>query len=224
MNRHRTDTLSLVLCDDHLVFLESLELALVARGHQVVAAVSHPRDAVKHVEDVGADVCVMDLSFGGSEALDAIRHLSAMPVRTVVLTGYLDDTVKSRCLDAGADACVGKDWPLPDVLVAIEGASSPHDRASAFHSDAMAANPWSADQLARFLTVREREVLAALVAGETTEELARRLHIRQATVRTHVQSVLNKLGVHSRLEAVSLAVRNSLVAPPPPQRQGPTAV
>jgi two-component system nitrate/nitrite response regulator NarL len=66
-------------------------------------------------------------------------------------------------------------------------------------------------RLAAFLTAREREVLCGLVRGDDTYTLARSLGVSWATVRSHVQSVLNKLGVHSRLEAATVAVRDGLV-------------
>ncbi|MGH9066973.1 MAG: response regulator transcription factor, partial [Acidimicrobiales bacterium] len=73
--------------------------------------------------------------------------------------------------------------------------------------------PPAPHHLARFLTRREREVLSRLVAGETTASLARSMGIRPSTARTHVDGILTKLGVHSRLEAVAYAVSERLVEP-----------
>jgi two-component system, NarL family, nitrate/nitrite response regulator NarL len=212
--------LLLVLCDDHRMFMESLEAALVSRGHQILGAVDKPSEAVDLATTESADLCIMDLSFDNSNALEAIKELSLAGIRVVVLSGYLDDLVRARCLEAGADACAGKDWPLEEVFSCIEGTPSKPTRPSS-HNGAVAPDPWSTNPLARFLTTREREVLVALVKGETTEKLARQMGISPATVRTHVQTMLTKLGVHSRLEAASFAIRNSLVAPSQVSPTGP---
>jgi len=200
--------LKVLLCDDHRMFVESLASVLQRRGHDVVYAET-PGRAVSAATHEDVDVCVMDLRFSPSEdisALDAIEKLS-MATDVVVLTA--DPSALSEALLAGARVCLEKHCPVERLVNVLEDR-----RITGVASGDAVYRPdcrWSSHALARFLTHREREVLEALANGESTADLARRLGVGPATVRTHVQNVLAKLGVHSRLEAVAFAIRHGLV-------------
>jgi len=215
--------LSILLCDSHRVFTEALSHALTARGHEVVAILNDPRALVDASARMRPDVCVTDVVFHGESALDALGGIVLRAGAVVVLTASLDQLVLDRCHQAGV-AWAAKHWPLAEVLAVIERAALGTGRSApsavAGHG---APDPWEAHPLAAFLTAREREVLVALVVGETTKGLAARLGISPATVRTHIQTLLRKLGVHTRVEAVSFAVRNSLVAPRHRDQRGDAA-
>jgi two-component system nitrate/nitrite response regulator NarL len=144
----------------------------------------------------------------------AVRAV-APNTRVVVLTGSSDPGELTRAVDAGAQgvAIKGDDiYRVVDTLARVhEGEMvlkiAQRPKSSLYAPDlAMERNP-----LTRFLTAREREVLERLVRGESTADLARAMGVRYSTARTHIQNLLTKLGVHSKLEAVAFAVSNRVV-------------
>ncbi|SDF22440.1 two component transcriptional regulator, LuxR family [Blastococcus fimeti] len=217
----------ILLCDDHEVFTGALAMALQARGQDVVSVARSVPEALSEAARTLPDVVLMDLHFAqGPDGLAGIRALVAevSPApKMVLLTGSVDRRTLTDAVAAGADGVVSKTEPLHVLLEAVERVA-----AGAFYADPEllrgSLRPPSAelDQVqlsAQFLTPREREVLGRLVQGSSTGELAQAMGVGVATVRTHVQSVLSKLGVRSRLEAVSLAVAHGLFDPP--QRRVP---
>src|SRR5205823_13559280 len=120
----------------------------------------------------------------------------------------------------GATVCVRKSTDIDQLLDVVDRAldGPPMTTVAGSELRSVAAAPasrrpkWDGGaSLGRFLTDRERDVLQGLVQGESTKALVARLGAREGTVRTHVQSVLNKLGVHSRVAAIAFAVEHSLV-------------
>jgi DNA-binding NarL/FixJ family response regulator len=192
---------NLLVCDDHRLFTECLAQVLEARGHRVVTA-THPDEALSAVvaeRRQAFDVCVMDLTFPGETAFDTIAAIvAASPAtRVVVVSASAQPFSESRAIEAGAVAFVMKDDDLSRVIDTLEGVE---DGASA-----------SDPRPTVSLTAREREVLERLVRGERTHTIATAMGVSYSTARTHVQNVLHKLGVHTRLEAVAFALSHSLV-------------
>jgi two-component system, NarL family, nitrate/nitrite response regulator NarL len=154
---------------------------LQERGWEVLAVVDRPDAAVAAVTAYHPDVCVLDALFDGdaAAAVAAAGHMrvTSPATRVVVLSGTDEPAVVGAAVTAGAAGYVLKTC----------------------EDDAV--------RLVRYLTCREREVLVRLVRGEETDAIAARMGIRPATARSHIQNMLGKLGVHSRLEAVVLASR-----------------
>lgn len=200
----------LVLCDDHRLFLEPLAAALAGHGHEVATA-TNPPDAVRAVAATDPDVCVLDVKFRRDSGLDAARTIRQRFPRTRVLmlsaTAEREDV--DAALDAGASGFVRKDQAVRAVLDAIEQvaggrvAVDPSLRAPGRGADA--TSPAGAAGVVESLTPREREVLEQLVAAHDTRQIAENLSIAESTARSHVQNLLVKLGVHSRLQAVAIA-------------------
>jgi DNA-binding NarL/FixJ family response regulator len=205
--------MNLVVCDDHRLLAECLALVLEARGHRVIATVNDPDDAVRIITERDVDVCVMDLSFPDASGFDAIHAITASSPGTqiVVLSGSSQPFAEARAIEAGAAAFVLKDDDVSRVIDVVEQVHS-HDGSVTMApfrgNDSQSAE---VDQVADRLTAREREVLERLVSGERTQVIAASMGVSYSTARTHVQNVLHKLGVHSRLEAVAFAMRHSLV-------------
>ena len=205
---------ALVLGDDHSVFLDAMAAVLVQRGYRVTVARTVPEtiDAVRREQPA---VCLIDRHFGGDSGIAAIGPMLAASRRTRVLVLSADPDTKGiqRALQAGAARYLHKTRGVSaltraiervqrgEVVIDVPKPSVPRDR----------ARPSDARRLAAFLTPRERECLVLLVEGLDTGGIAAKLGVSPATVRTHVQSVLMKLGVHSRLEAASYAVRYGLL-------------
>ena len=175
-----------------------------------------PDDAVDVVRSQPVDVCIMDMSFGAEEdaGVDAIgRIVEASPTTKVaVLSASGEPELIARALGAGASAYLLKSEDVDRIL----GTISSLDR----HTDdvpvAAPRNQESTqERQLRFMTPREREVLTRLVRGQSTVTIAREMGVAYSTARTHIQNVLTKLGVHSKLAAVTYAVRNGLVAASP---------
>jgi DNA-binding NarL/FixJ family response regulator len=202
-----------VLCDDHRLFVEPLAAALTVRGHEV-AVVHRPADVVGAAEQHQPDVCVLDLRFPEGDGLDAVAALRSWrpecPV--LVLSGSVDVRDLSAAAAAGAAGFLRKDQPITAIFDAL-------DRIAAGREVALPPLPRSAARseeqirvrrLVSHLTARERDVLRRLVEAEDTVVIARALGVAPSTARTHLQNVLQKLGVHTRLQAVALVVSAGL--------------
>jgi two-component system, NarL family, nitrate/nitrite response regulator NarL len=210
---------NVLICDDHRLLAEALGTVLRSRGHEPVSLASDPDEAVARVRERDVDVCVMDLFFPRGDGIAGIsRVLEASPrTRVVVLTGSADPNAVDDAIAAGASSWVAKSEPTLRIVEAIEQARSMRavQRKSA---EGRLGTRTPEEKLIRFLTSREREVLERLVAGQTTSVMAREMRVAYSTARTHIQNVLTKLGVHSKLAAVTMAARNG-VSPPRPERR-----
>lgn len=207
-------SLRIAVCDDHAVFADSLSLVLTDAGHAVVGVTYSPAELLAVLRAGRVDVCLIDLRFPGGSALGWLPRLraAAPATRFVVLSGFMADETVQAGLAAGAHGFADKGRQAGEILsllarvhagetVQVKAAREPRDR------------PYGhAQKVARFLTPREREVLTRLARGETTVALAKAMGVTRSTARSHVQSVLTKLGVHSQREAVITAARHGLVS------------
>jgi two-component system nitrate/nitrite response regulator NarL len=194
----------LVLCDDHRLFAEPMAFALEQRGHRVVVTTT-PAEAIRAVDEDEPHLCLMDLRFPGGTGLDAvaaIRRDHPLCI-VVVLSASADPGAVEAARSAGAAGFVRKDQPLSAVFAALERLAigrEPVPAPAGIRRQEHATSPSIVDDL----TQREREVLRCLVRAEDTVTIARTLGVAPSTARTHLQSLLTKLGVHSRLQAVTL--------------------
>lgn len=206
-----------IICDDHAVFADSLSLVLSDAGHVVVGVAYSPADALPLLGGREADVCLVDLHFPAGTVLEWMPRLRSVAPRTrfVVLTGFLERAVLEAGLAAGVSGFAHKGQQAGDVLAVLGRVAAGEvvvDQA-ARRGDGGSLRPRSqAQRFARFLTPREREVLTRLTRGESTQALAKAMGVTRSTARSHVQSVLSKLGVHSQREAVIEAARHGLVS------------
>jgi DNA-binding NarL/FixJ family response regulator len=201
------------IVDDHRFLAQTLALALQDGGFDAVLI--DPRDdVVARVGPWRAAVVLLDLNLEGEVTGDDLIPALAVDRAVVVLTAERDQARWGRCLLGGALGVLPKSSPLEDVVSAVARAA----RGEAVVDDAQRMS-WlrAADRertetesaLAPFrrLTPREEEVLAALVDGEPAVVIAERATVSEATVRSHIRSVLTKLGVGSQLQAVAQARR-----------------
>jgi two-component system nitrate/nitrite response regulator NarL len=207
-----------LICDHHVVFAESLAHLFESRGMRVVAVTYRPHDAIAALRALDVDVCLLDVQFGSQTAIGLLPELCAASpaTRVVLLTAEVDHVLLAAGRLAGVHGIADKRQAvseLIDIVDRVYGGESvlPADHRLAVPAPRRPVN--DAQRLASFLTPRERQVLSALVRGDDTNKLARSLGIAAATARCHIQNVLTKLGVHSRLEAATSAVRNGMVSP-----------
>lgn len=206
----------IIVCDDHRLFAEALATVLESAGHEVRTA-TVPADAVAAVRREPFDIAVMDFYFpavGTSlEACRAIRE-SSPDTAVLILTADIPESAVRDGIGCGVAGFSRKDQDVAHLLDAIERIGRGHaviDPKLLQRAFAPDASPEAT--LLRFLTPRELEVLERLVHGESTRQIAAAMFITYSTARTHIQSVLTKLGVHSRLEAAAFAVTYGAVAP-----------
>jgi two-component system nitrate/nitrite response regulator NarL len=206
----------LLLCDRHSVFAESLALVLSAAGHEIVAVTATSDEALSALRRLPVDVCV--LSVGATAAATLARlpefRLAAPATAMVLLCTHADRSVRDAAAAHGVAGFAYKDGSVADFIAAIARVQRRRlaDPRTLHRERARWYPPQSeARRLAALFTPREREVLGRLVHGEDTHDVATRIGVSPATARSHIQSVLKKLGVHSRVEATAAAIRHGLV-------------
>lgn len=205
----------IVICDDHRVFAQALAVVLESPTTEVVRSVTDPRQAAAAVVEHAADVLVMDIHYPGGSGLgyvEEVRRL-APDCRIVILSAYDDPSTISDAVVCGADAYAAKTDNLTRIVDVVHGASNGYTTPSVrVEMDRARRSRRTEDPFpGQFLTDREHEVLTRLAHGQDTRTMAREMGVAYSTARTHIQNLISKLGVHSRLEAVAYAVRYELV-------------
>jgi two-component system, NarL family, nitrate/nitrite response regulator NarL len=202
-----------VLCDEHTALAESLAHVLAARGAQIVSLLRDPRDVVAVVRDRPVDVCLIGATVTDTDDLAECCAQFAV----VLLADELDAAARLRAVQAGVRAIASKRQRLSELLRLLDrvasGERAPDMVAPGDGASYESQHRTEGQRLAAYLSPRERQVLCALVSGRDTVALARSLGMSANTARSHVQSVLTKLGAHSRLAAVRVAVHHSMVDP-----------
>jgi NarL family two-component system response regulator LiaR len=209
------DRIRVLLVDDHQVVRQGLRAFLQLQPDvEVVGEAAGGSAAVAAAAAGRPDVVLMDLVMPEGDGIAAIRALAeaAPGARVVVLSSFADDERIFAAMQAGAAGYLLKDVD-PDALA--EAIREVHRGRPVLHPDVAArlmrraADP--ASPATEPLTPREREVLRLVVEGFANKQIARRLVITEKTVKTHVSSILQKLGVADRTAAAVLAIRQGLV-------------
>jgi two-component system, NarL family, nitrate/nitrite response regulator NarL len=205
-----------LVVDDHALFTDAILPTLREMEWEVVAVVRRGEEAIETALREKPELVIVDLGLPdlGGIAVGA-RILEALPdTRVIALTGRSDEQAVQEAKAAGFHGFLTKDIPLPKFPEAL--AAALRGEVVSFQRPVVDSRPVStvdrdAELLASQLTPREREVLALLVEGNDNAQIARLLSVSANTVRTHVQSILTKLGVRSRLQAAAFAVRHGVV-------------
>lgn len=216
----------IVLGDDHAVFVESLVSVLTMEGFTVLAVSGSLTGTIEAVREHRPKICLLDRHFADGDGVAGIERVIAASPRTQVLmlTADGDADAMLRAVKVGASGYVHKTWGVRYLVEAVERVMKGEVVIEAPRGTQRRSPSSEARRLAEHLTARERECLALLVEGLDTKSMTARLGVSTTTVRSHIQALLTKLGVHSRLEAASLAVRYDLVDHPtravPPRAEG----
>ena len=202
--------------EDHRLFAEAIRPTLEGLGMDVAIATSG-REAIEQAMRRSIDVALVDLGLpdmGGEEVGSRLLEIRRTTV-VVALTATDDDVTVRRTISSGFRAYLTKDLRLSALSRALRSALAGETvtlpRAPRPRVRSGGPSDGFVELLSSSLTPREREVLQMLARGNRGKDIARELAISVNTVRTHVQSILTKLQVHSRLEAAAFAVRHGLV-------------
>jgi two-component system nitrate/nitrite response regulator NarL len=204
--------MKILLCDDHVLLAEALESLLRAAGHEVVVTRS-PQEALRMLVEERPDVCVLDVGFPEGDGIEVLSHAAELSPTTKVLmlSAARDPELVRTAIDLGACGYICKDVGVVEVIRAVERVQEGEIILDPLVVRALTqrsrVKPDDIEWLIGFLTRREREVLRRIVIGQSTREMAQDMHVSKSTARTHVQNVLQKLGVHSRLQAVAAVSR-----------------
>lgn len=217
-----TGRISILIVDDELTFGEALELAL---DHEedldVVEVTTGGSEALRAVREREPNVVIMDVSMPGMSGFEATRRILEIKPDTaiLILSGRDDDYLLARVVQAGAVGLVRKTEAIANVASTVRRAYQ-HE---ALHSEEEIEKAMrrlrhrrdaedDAKRRLERLTPRETQILGLMAQGKGPEEIATVLAMSPNTLRTHTQNVLTKLGVHSKMEALVLAIRHGKVA------------
>jgi NarL family two-component system response regulator YdfI len=208
----------ILIADDHLIVRQGLRLILeTENGLELVGEASDGAEAIQRCAELKPDVVLMDLRMPGMDGLTAIEHLRVdhPQIAVVILTTFNEDELMLRGLRAGAKGYLLKDTDRQTLFSAIRAAARGE---TLFQPEVLArllskVVEKSFSSTATFnLTEREQEVLNAVAHGERSKEIALKLKITERTVKAHLASIYNKLGVDSRAAAIAVASQNGLLS------------
>ena len=219
-DERQTESLRVLIVDDHDLFRTGLRNLLEEQGVQIVGEASGGAEAVKIVRDLAPDVVVMDLNMPGMGGVDATRHISSIAplTRVVMLTISEEDSDVMDAILAGACGYLLKDSSIQDLMAGIRAASrgesliSPNIAAKVLQRiRATSTQPEIAKQIRAELSDREIEVLKLIANGKDNAVIAGELHISPKTVKNHISNILMKLQIDNRIQAAVYAVRSGIV-------------
>ena len=217
----RSGRTTILLASRHALFRQALSAAL--DGDQlleVVAGAADGFETVKVAARLRPDVVLIEADLPGHDGFVTTRLIAnASPAsKVLVLTDHEDVHLLSRALDAGASGCLAKDQPIAHLVRSVQAVTDgrlviPDPLIGPLIEEFLQMRRQQVDVYRRLskLTPREREVLRLLADGGDNHSIARALVISPETARTHVQKVLSKLRVHSRLEAAAFVAANGIV-------------
>ena len=219
-------TITILLADDQPLLRMGFRLVLDAQPDMsVVGEACDGDEAVRMSALFSPDVVLMDVRMPGVDGIEATRRVvSAGTARVLILTTFDLDEYVYAGLRAGASGFLLKDVPPPDLLSAIHAVASGDAVVAPSvtrrlletvipHLPTTGAEGRPERPELRRLTGREREILLEVATGLSNAEIAARLYLSDATVKTHVGRILNKLGLRDRVQAVVYAYENGLVHP-----------
>ena len=211
------EAIRILIADDHPVVREGL-FAMLSResDFEVVGEAKDGVEAVNKAKELSPDVVLMDLRMPELDGVEAINQIkSAKPdTRFIILTTYSDDEYIFRGIEAGARAYLLKDAPREELFKAIRAvhrgesliqpvvASKVLDRLTELSRRAP-----SGDEISE----RELQVLQLVATGAANKQIGAELSIAQSTVKTHISSIFQKLGVNDRTEAVTEALKRGII-------------
>lgn len=208
-------TIGVLIIDDHRMFAESLARLLAdEEGIAVLATAASGSEGIELADRLQPQVVLVDYQMPERDGVAIAAEIKRRDpkIMVVMLAGSAEDRVLLAAIEVGCSGFLTKDRAAAEVADAVrvaargEASISPPLLARLLPKLTRTPRALGAD-----LSEREREILASLARGWTNQVIASELHLSVNTVRNYVQSVLSKLGAHSKLEAVSIAVREGII-------------
>ncbi|MEV5597939.1 response regulator transcription factor [Streptomyces sp. NPDC052496] len=219
-------TARVLVADDQTVVREGIVMLLgLLPGIEVVGSAGDGEEALRLTAELAPDVVLMDLRMPRCDGVQATRRIRTEHPGTevVVLTTYADDDHLFPALEAGARGYLTKDADGDEIVRAIEDVLSGEAGLSPkvqrrllerFAEPVRTAAPAAPAEPPDGLTAREVEVLRLVAEGLSNPEIARSLHVSNATVKTHINNLFAKAGLRDRAQAIHYAYRHGLAQPP----------
>jgi DNA-binding NarL/FixJ family response regulator len=205
------------IIDDHRMFTQAVAAALTEEPDmEVVDTVENLASARRRLEELEVDVILLDQRLPDGQGTHAAAELRALcpGAKVVLVTAAMEPSVLNEALAAGCAGFVTKGDSIDALAAAVRAAASGATPVSPAMLTRITGGNSNNSSLTEPLTPRETAVLLFLADGMSNEEIAKRLFISIHTLRNHIQSIISKLGAHSKLEAVSIAIREGLITAP----------
>jgi two-component system nitrate/nitrite response regulator NarL len=209
----------ILIIDDHSLFTDAMRMALEERGLTVLGAAATGAEGIRIAKENEVDLVLVDLGLPDADGLEVGKAvLECRPeAKVLVVTASNDPDRVLETMRSGLHGYLPKATPLDlfmrSIASALRGQMIIPHRLANVAAGAMSDDERDARLRARQLTARELEILAMLADGASSAEVRECLVVSPNTVRTHIQNILSKLQVHSRLEAVTFAVKYGIVRP-----------
>lgn len=215
MSEARAPRVRVFVADDHPVYREGVSRAIKARPEfELVGEAEDGREALEAIKQILPDVAVLDVQMPGlqgSEVLHAVRR-DGVPTRIVLLSAHVDSETVYRAVASGAGAYLSKESSRERILDAVAAVARGEVVLSAEVQAGLASEIQIRERDERpALTPREHEILVLTANGHSAPDIGKQLHLSQSTVKTHLKSLYEKLGVSDRAAAVAESMRRGLL-------------
>jgi two-component system, NarL family, nitrate/nitrite response regulator NarL len=221
MATKRPAQIEVLIVDDQRTFAEALATALRLERDLSVQVAASGAEAVRMSDNGPPDVVLLDVQMPGLSGIEVIRLLreSHPRVPVIMLSGHEDDLLRARAIEAGAIGYLSKLTPLAELPEAVRRASR-GERLMELEEAARLMrylrhrrhHEATERQRANRLTPRQTEILQMLADGVPIPQIAEQLSVSRLTLRTHVQNILTRLGVHTKAEAVAVGIRHGKIS------------
>lgn len=207
-----------LLVDDENLLIDSLEIILSLKGHEIVGKANDGKEALEVLKNVPkqCEIALIDLNMKGMGGLELIKHVKELypQIRILVLTTFYDDEYITEAITRGADGYLLKDSGKEAILGAIDqimGGVNVLDqkvmlRLSQLMTANMAvekdANTGDKNTISEDLTEREKEICGLMVEGLSNKQIAERLFISEGTVKNYISNIYDKTGIHDRVKLI----------------------
>lgn len=215
MSEAKAPRVRVFVADDHPVYREGVARAIKARPEfELIGEAENGRQALDTIKSLLPDVAVLDVQMPGlqgSEVLHAIKR-DGVPTRVVLLSAHVDSETVYRAVASGAGAYLSKESSRERICDAVAAVARGEVVLSAEVQAGLASEIQIRERDERpALTPREHEILVLTANGQSAPAIGKQLHLSQSTVKTHLKSLYEKLGVSDRAAAVAESMRRGLL-------------